>query len=200
VLSDDMYEHLMFDGQRHTTMVAAEPRLRDRTLTISGVSKTYAMTGWRVGFGAGPRHLIRAMVTMQGHVAAGVNTVGQAAAAAALDGPQDDVERMRDAYARRRDLVVEALNRAPGIACHKPEGAFYVFPNVAGCLGKTTPSGMRIETDQDFTMALLEEAHVAVVHGAAFGMSPYVRISYATNDADLKEGCERIVGFCERLR
>jgi aspartate aminotransferase len=200
VLSDDMYEHLMFDGLSHTTIVAAEPRLRDRTLTVSGVSKTYAMTGWRVGFAAGPRHLIRAMVTMQGHVAAGVNTVGQAAAAAALDGPQNDVVRMRDAYARRRDLVVEALNRAPGITCHKPEGAFYVFPNVAGCLGKTTPAGTRIGTDQDFVMALLEEAHVAVVHGAAFGMSPYVRISYATGDADLKEGCERIVGFCERLR
>ena len=200
VLSDDMYEHLMFDGLRHTTMVAAEPRLRDRTLTISGVSKTYAMTGWRVGFAAGPRHLIRAMVTMQGHVASGVNTIGQAAAAAALDGPQDDVERMRQAYARRRDVVVEALNRAPGMTCHKPEGAFYVFPNVAGCLGKTSPAGARIETDQDFVMALLEEAHVAVVHGAAFGMSPYIRISYATGDADLKEGCERIVSFCEQLR
>jgi aspartate aminotransferase len=158
------------------------------------------MTGWRVGFAAGPRRLIRAMVTIQGHVAAGVNTIGQAAAAAALDGPQDDVEHMRDAYARRRDLVVEALNRAPGLTCHKPEGAFYVFPNVAGCLGKATPAGTRIETDQDFVMALLEEAHVAIVHGAAFGMSPYVRISYATGDADLREGCERIVSFCERLR
>ncbi|MBV8913095.1 MAG: pyridoxal phosphate-dependent aminotransferase [Acetobacteraceae bacterium] len=200
VMSDDMYEHLMFDGLHHATMVAAEPRLRDRTLTISGVSKTYAMTGWRVGFAAGPKHLIRAMVTVQGHVAAGVNTVGQAAAAAALDGPQDAVAEMVAAYQRRRDLVVEALNRAPGITCHKPEGAFYVYPNVAGCLGKTTPSGKTIETDEEFALALLEEAHVAVVHGAAFGMSPYLRISYATGEADLRAACERIVAFCEALR
>ncbi|HYZ62995.1 MAG TPA: pyridoxal phosphate-dependent aminotransferase [Acetobacteraceae bacterium] len=200
VMSDDMYEHLLYDGQRHATMAAAEPRLRDRTLTISGVSKTYAMTGWRIGFAAGPRHLIRAMVTIQGHVAAGVSTVGQAAAAAALDGPQDAVPRMIAAYARRRDLVVDALNRAPGIACHKPGGAFYVYPNVAGCLGKTTPSGKRLETDEDLAMALLEEAHVAVVHGQAFGMSPYLRISYATGEAELAEACARIVAFCQALR
>lgn len=200
LLSDDMYEHLMFDGLHHATMAAAEPRLRERTLTVSGVSKTYAMTGWRIGFGAGPRRLVRAMVTVQGHIAAGVSTVGQAAAVAALDGPQDAVAKMVAAYARRRDLVVEALNRAPGWACHKPEGAFYVYPNVAGCLGKTTPGGRRLETDEDLAMALLEEAHVAVVHGAAFGMSPYLRISYATGDADLREACERIVSFCEGLR
>ena len=138
IMSDDMYEHLMFDGLRHATMAAVEPRLRDRTLTVSGVSKTYAMTGWRIGFAAGPRHLIKAMVTMQGHVSAGISTVGQAAAAAALDGPQECVAAMVAAYASRRDIVVDALNRAPGMACHKPEGAFYVYPNVAGCLGKTT--------------------------------------------------------------
>ncbi|GAC1344609.1 MAG: pyridoxal phosphate-dependent aminotransferase [Acetobacteraceae bacterium] len=200
VMSDDMYEHLVFDGFRHTTMAAVEPRLRDRTLTVSGVSKTYAMTGWRIGFAAGPKALIKAMVTMQGHVAAGVSSIGQAAAAAALDGPQDDVPLMAAAYARRRDLVVDALNRAPGIACHRPEGAFYVYPNVAGCLGKTTPQGRRIETDEDFALALLEERHVAVVHGAAFGMSPYLRISYATGDADLAEAGERIVAFCASLR
>jgi len=199
IMADDMYEHLMFDGRRHTTLVQAEPRLRDRTLTISGVSKTYAMTGWRIGFAAGPRHLIKAMVMVQGHVSAGVSSVGQAAAAAALDGPQDSVATMVAAYASRRDLVVAALNQAPGLICHKPEGAFYVYPNVAGCLGKTTPAGRLIHTDEDLAMALLEEAQIAIVHGAAFGMSPYLRISYATGHDDLREACRRIVAFCEAL-
>ena len=200
IMSDDMYEHLLYDGFRHATMAAVEPRLRDRTLTVSGVSKTYAMTGWRIGFAAGPRPLIRAMVTMQGHIAAGVSTIGQAAAAAALDGPQDEAPRMAEAYRRRRDLVVAALNQAPGVVCHRPEGAFYVYPSVAGCLGKTTPAGARLDTDEDFALALLEERHVAVVHGAAFGMSPYVRISYATGDAALTEACQRIIAFCASLR
>ena len=199
VMSDDMYEHLLFDGHRQTTMAAVVPALRDRILTVSGVSKTYAMTGWRIGFAAGPKRLIKAMVTMQGHVSAGISSVGQAAAAAALDGPQDAVAPMVAAYQRRRDLVVEALNRAPGMICHKPEGAFYVYPNIAGCLGKTTAAGRRIDSDQDFAMALLEEAHVAIVHGAAFGMSPYLRISYATGDDDLSEACARIVAFCAAL-
>jgi aspartate aminotransferase len=200
ILSDDMYEHLVFDGFEHATMAAVEPRLRDRTLTLSGVSKTYAMTGWRVGFGAGPVELIRAMVKVQGNASAGVSGITQAAAAAALDGPQDDVAVMADAYRRRRDLVVDALNAAPGIVCHRPEGAFYVYPNVAGCLGRVTAGGARLETDEDFAMALLGEQHVAVVHGAAFGMSPYVRISYATSDALLVEACRRIGAFCAGLR
>ena len=199
VMSDDMYEHLVFDGGRHVTMAAAEPRLRDRTLTLSGVSKTYAMTGWRVGFAGGPSRLIRAMVTMQGQSTSGISTVGQAAAAAALDGPQEAVGEMREAYRRRRDLVVEALNRAPGVSCHRPEGAFYVFPNVAGCLGRTSAGGRRIDTDEAFCMALLEEQHVATVFGAAFGMSPFVRISYATDERSLQEACRRIVAFCEGL-
>ena len=199
VMADDMYEHLVFDGA-HATMAAVVPGLRDRVLTICGVSKTYAMTGWRIGFAAGPRDLIKAMVNMQGQVSAGVSTVGQAAAAAALDGPQDAVPAMQAAYRRRRDMVVAALNTAPGIQCHKPAGAFYVYPNVAGCLGKTTPAGRRIETDEDFTLALLEEKHVATVHGRAFGMSPYLRISYATGDAALSEACQRIVEFCSSLR
>ncbi len=200
ILSDDMYEHLVYDGFEHSTMAAVEPRLRGRTLTVSGVSKTYAMTGWRIGFGAGPRGLVKAMVNMQGQVAAGVSTIGQAAAAAALDGPQDEVPRMVAAYRRRRDLVVDALNQAPGMVCHRPEGAFYVYPNVAGCLGKTTPAGARLDTDEDFALALLDEQHVATVHGAAFGMSPYLRISYATDDAALTEACRRIVAFCAGLR
>ena len=199
IMSDDMYEHLVYDGA-HETMAAVEPRLRDRVLTISGVSKTYAMTGWRIGFAAGPKPLIKAMVNMQGQISAGVSTVGQAAAAAALDGPQELVGEMQAAYRRRRDMVVDALNQAPGMQCHRPEGAFYVYPSVAGCLGKTTEGGRRIDTDEDFALALLEEKHVALVHGKAFGMSPYVRISYATGDAALAEACQRIVAFCSALR
>ena len=199
VMADDMYEHLTFDGLHHATLAAVEPRLADRVLTVSGVSKTYAMTGWRIGFAAGPRALIKAMVTVQGHVSAGISTVGQAAAAAALDGPQDNVAAMVASYAARRDLVVDALNQAPGMVCHKPQGAFYVYPNVAGCLGKTTAGGRTIATDEDLAMALLEEAHVALVQGAAFGMSPYLRISYATAEPDLREACTRIVEFCQKL-
>lgn len=199
VLSDDMYEHLVYDGS-HATMAAVMPELADRVLTVSGVSKTYAMTGWRIGFGAGPRALIRAMITMQGQATAGVSTVGQAAAAAALDGPQEGVAARADSYRRRRDLVVDALNAAPGIACHRPEGAFYVYPSIAGCLGKTTQGGVLLETDEDFALALLDEQHVAVVQGAAFGMSPYIRISYATDETSLTKAMERIQAFCTGLR
>ncbi len=199
ILSDDMYEHLVYGGFQHATMAAVVPALRDRTLTVCGVSKTYAMTGWRVGFAGGPKPLIRAMVAMQGHASAGVSSVTQAGAVGALDGPQDSVAVQVAAYRRRRDLVVDALNTAPGVFCHRPEGAFYVFPNIAGCLGKTTPGGRTLHSDEDFALALLEERHVALVHGAAFGMSPYLRISYATDEATLAEGCARIVAFCSEL-
>ncbi|MEO9188904.1 MAG: pyridoxal phosphate-dependent aminotransferase [Acetobacteraceae bacterium] len=199
ILSDDMYEHLVFDGFHHATLAAVAPGLRDRILTISGVSKTYAMTGWRIGFAAGPRALIKAMVNMQGQVTAGVSTVGQAAAAAALDGPQDGVAEMVEAYQRRRDMAVEMLNACRGVNCHKPEGAFYVFPNVAGCLDRTSPAGRRIASDTDFAMTLLEEAHVGLVPGASYGMSPYVRVSTASEDAVLAEGCRRIQAFCAAL-
>ena len=198
IMSDDMYEHLVFDGA-HATMAAAEPRLRDRVLTVSGVSKTYAMTGWRIGFAAGPKGLIKAMVNMQGQVSAGVSSVGQYAAAAALDGPQDGVPVMQAAYKRRRDLLVDALEEAPGVVCHRPAGAFYVYPNIAGCLGKTTRGGRRIETDEDFANALLEEEHVAVVFGRAFGMSPYLRLSFATSEDQVAEAGRRIAGFCRAL-
>jgi len=199
IMCDDMYEHLIYDDFDYLTMAAAAAGLRDRTLTISGASKTYAMTGWRVGFGGGPRELIRAMVNMQSQATSGVSTVGQAAAAAALDGSQDAVAERAAIYRRRRDLVVEALNAAPGLTCHRPDGAFFVYPNVAGCLGRTTAGGRDLATDEDFALALLEEQHVAVVHGGAFGMSPYVRISYATSEETLAEACRRIAAFCAEL-
>jgi aspartate aminotransferase len=200
ILSDDMYEHLVYDGFEHATLAAVEPRLRDRVLTVAGVSKTYAMTGWRIGFGAGPRDLVRAMVNMQGQATAGVSSVGQAAAAAALDGPQDLVAERAAIYRRRRDLVVDMLNAVPGITCHRPEGAFYVFPNIAGCLDRTSRGGRRIATDEDFAEALLEEQHVATVSGGSFGMSPYLRISYATDEASLEKGCRRISAFVDGMR
>jgi aspartate aminotransferase len=199
VMTDDMYEHLVYDGFEFCTIAEVEPGLRDRTLTVNGASKTYAMTGWRVGFCGGPRALIKGMTNMQGQATSGVSTVGQAAAAAALDGPQDLVRERAEEYRRRRDLVVEMLNAAPGVACHKPEGAFYVFPNIAGCLGKTSAGGRRIETDTDFALALLEEKHVAAVQGAAYGMSPYLRISYATDIESLREACARVQEFCKGL-
>ncbi len=200
VLADDIYEHLLYDGFRYVTLAAAEPRLRERVVTVSGVSKTYAMTGWRIGFCAGPRPLIRAMVNMQGQATAGVSSIGQAAAAAALDGPQDFLAEQRATYRRRRDLLLDLLSAAPGITCHKPEGAFYLYPNIAGCIGRRSAAGREIANDTDFALALLEEQHVAVVQGAAFGMSPYVRVSYATSEAALETAGQRIIRFCQGLR
>jgi aspartate aminotransferase len=199
IFADEIYEHLRYDGQGSISIAAVAPQLADRIVVVSGVSKTYAMTGWRIGFAGGPLPLIRAMAVVQSHATSGISTVGQAAAAAALDAPQAMVGEMVEAYRRRRDLVVAALNKASGMTCGVPEGAFYVFPSVAGCLGRKTPQGRAIATDQDFATALLEEAHVATVHGAAFGMSPHIRISYATDDASLTEACRRIAGFCGRL-
>ena len=200
IMSDDMYSHLRYDGEPPLTLAQVAPDLADRVLIVTGVSKTYAMTGWRIGFGAGPRDLIRAMANMQGQATAGVSTVGQAAAAAALDGPQAAVAESVASYRARRDLVVDALAAIPGITCHRPEGAFYVYPCIAGCLGRTTAGGARIDTDEDFARALLEEAHVAAVHGAAFGMSPYLRISYATDAATLRHACGRIAAFVAAFR
>lgn len=200
VLTDDMYEHLVFDGFEFCTIAEVEPRLKDRTITANGVSKTYAMTGWRVGYAGGPKQVIKAMVNMQGQVTSGVSGITQAAALAALEGPQELVKERAEIYRGRRDLVVEMLNGAPGIVCHKPEGAFYVYPNIAGCLGKTSAGGRKIETDADFAMALLEEKLVAAVHGGAYGMSPYLRISYATDTESLREACARIQDFCRGLQ
>ena len=199
VLTDDMYEHLVFDGFGFCTIAEVEPRLKDRVITCNGVSKTYAMTGWRLGYAGGPKALIKAMVNMQGQVTSGVSTISQAAALAALEGPQELVQERAEVYRARRDLVVELLNQAPGITCAKPEGAFYVYPNIAGCLGKTSAGGRRIETDADFALTLLEEKLVAAVHGGAYGMSPYLRISYATDTESLREACARIRDFCGSL-
>ena len=200
IMCDDMYEHLVYGDFEYDTLAAVVPELKDRTLTISGVSKTYAMTGWRVGFCAGPKDLIKAMVNMQGQISSGISTVGQAAAVAALEGPQELVAERAEIYRKRRDLVVDALNAMPGITCHRPEGAFYVYPNIAGCIGRTTPLGRKIENDGDFALALLEEGHVALVGGAAFGMSPYLRLSYAAADADVAEAMRRMGAFVGSLR
>jgi aspartate aminotransferase len=200
IMADEIYEHLTYDGKEFCSIAEVEPKLRDRTLTVNGASKAYAMTGWRVGYAGGPKAMITAIINMQGQATGGVSTVGQAAAVAALNGPQELIkERVAD-YQNRRDLVVGWLREAKGITCHKPEGAFYVFPNIAGCIGKTTRAGRKIETDTDFVTALLEERQVATVQGAAYGMSPYFRISYATDLESLREGCKRIEEFCADLK
>jgi len=199
ILTDDMYEHVIYDGFEFCTIAEVEPRLKERTLTVNGASKAYAMTGWRIGFCGGPRALIKGMINMQGQATSGVSTVGQAAAAAALDGPQEFVAERAEIFQARRDMVVEMLNAAPGMSCHKPEGAFYVFPNIAGCIGKTTKGGKLIETDSDFALALLEEKHVGTVMGAAYGMSPYILFSDATATESLREACGRIQEFCREL-
>ncbi len=199
VLSDDIYEHLLFGSARHETLLGVAPDLANRVVTLSGVSKTYAMTGWRIGWCIGPAEMIQAATMVQATATSGVSTIGQAAALAALTGPQDFLAERASAYEQRRDAVVAALNQMPGISCHRPEGAFYVYPNIAGCLGKTTPGGRVIGSDGDFAMALLEEGRVAVVQGAAFAMSPHIRISTATTLPRLIEACQRISSFCNAL-
>jgi len=200
VLSDDIYEHLLFDGFGYATLAAVAPDLAERIVTMTGVSKSYAMTGWRIGFCAGPAALIKAMTVVQATATSGVSTIGQAAAVAALEGPQDFLKARAATYQARRDLVVGALNRIPGMACHNPDGAFYVFPDISGFIGKTTKAGTRISSDTDFAMALLAEGYVATVQGAAFAMSPHIRISTATSEAVLARACERIAAFCAALR
>ena len=200
VFTDDIYEKLSYDGFKPATVLEVEPRLRDRTVTMNGCSKAYAMTGWRIGFAGAPVHLIKAMDKLQGQSTSNTSSVSQAAAIEALTGPQESIEEMRKVYERRRNMVVEMLNQAPGLRCHKPEGAFYVFPDMRGCIGKTTAGGKKIETDEDFTIALLEEAGVATVHGAAFLSPGHFRISYATSDEALREACTRIQKFCAGMK
>ncbi len=200
VLADDIYEHLVFDDFRFVTPAQVEPGLKDRTLTMNGVSKSYAMTGWRIGFGAGPEALIRAMAKLQSQSTSNPCSISQYAALAALNGPQDYVETSRAVFQRRRDLVVEALNTCPGISCPVPEGAFYVYPSIHGLIGKTSAGGAVIADDEAFATALLDETGVAVVFGAAFGLSPHFRVSYATSDEVLRDACARIKAFCEGMR
>lgn len=199
VMTDDMYEHLAYAPFEFCTPAQIEPGLYDRTLTVNGVSKAYAMTGWRIGYAAGPTPLIAAMRTIQSQSTSNPCTISQWAAVEALNGPQTHIKESRPIFEGRRDLVVSMLNEAPGLVCPTPEGAFYAYPSVAGCIGKTTPSGTLVETDEDFATALLEDTGVAVVFGAAFGLSPNFRISYATSDAALKEACTRIQAFCASL-
>ncbi len=200
LMVDDMYEHIVYDGFRFTTPVAIEPSLKSRTLTVNGVSKAYAMTGWRIGYAGGPKALIKAMAVIQSQATSCPCSVSQAAAVAALNGPQDFLEGRKASFQRRRDLVVNRLNAIDGLECLVPEGAFYTFSGCAGMLGTTTPSGKSIETDADFCAYLLDEAHVALVPGSAFGLSPYFRISYATSEADLIEALDRIERACADLR
>ena len=198
-LTDDMYEHLTYGDFAFRTLAEVEPALCERTLTMNGVSKAYAMTGWRIGYAAGPLHLIKAMDMIQGQQTSGACSIAQWAAVEALNGPQDFVARNRSIFQGRRDLVVSMLNQAHGITCPTPEGAFYVYPSVAGLIGRKTPAGKVIETDEDFALELLEAEGVAVVHGTAFGLGPNFRISYATSDELLEDACTRIQRFAGSL-
>ena len=199
VLTDDIYDKLAYGGFKPSTIVAVEPRLRDRTLTVHGVSKSYAMTGWRIGFAGGPVALIKAMDKLQSQSTSNPSSIAQAAAVEALNGQQDTVEAMRQVFEQRRDLVVEMLNQAPGVNCFNPDGAFYVYPSIHGCIGKTTAGGKKIDTDEDFALALLAEEGVATVHGAAFCYPGYIRISYANSTEELQEAMTRIQRFCRGL-
>ena len=200
ILTDDMYEHLVYGDFVFTTPAQVEPSLYDRTLTMNGVSKAYAMTGWRIGYAAGPLQLIKAMDMVQGQQTSGACSIAQWAAVEALNGPQDFIPENKKIFQARRDLVVSMLNQAKGIKCPTPEGAFYVYPSCADLIGKKTEAGKVIETDEDFVTELLEAEGVAVVHGSAFGLGPNFRISYATSDALLEEACTRIQRFCASLR
>ena len=199
ILTDDIYEHLLYTDEPFATIAQVEPRLYERTLTMNGVSKTYAMTGWRIGYAAGPEALIKAMTMIQSQQTSGACTIAQWAATEALNGPQDFLPEYRKIFQERRDLVVSMLNQAHGLKCPTPEGAFYVYPSCAGALGKQAPTGKAIETDEDFVTELLEAEGVAVVHGTAFGMGPNFRVSYATSTEKLEEACGRIQRFCNAL-
>jgi aspartate aminotransferase len=200
VLTDDMYEHLTYGSFEFVTPAQVEPNLFERTLTMNGVSKAYAMTGWRIGYAGAPEHLVKAMDFVQGQQTSGACSIAQWAAVEALDGPQDHLAAFRKAFEERRDLVVSMLNQARYIRCPTPEGAFYVYPSCAEAIGRTAPSGKTIESDADFVSELLETEGVAAVQGSAFGLGPNLRISYATSNALLEDACQRIQRFCAELR
>ena len=200
VMTDDMYEHLVYDEFEYFTPAQIEPKLYERTLTINGVSKAYCMTGWRIGYAGGPEPLIKAMAMIQSQSTSNPTAVSQWASVEALDGPQDFIPKHNKIFKERRDLVVSMLNQAKGIKCPKPEGAFYVYPSCADTMGKTAPTGKTLATDEDFVTELLESEGVAVVHGSAFGLGPAFRISYATETGQLEEACRRIQRFCGNLK
>jgi len=200
IMTDDMYEHLLYDGFEFATIAQVEPKLYERTLTVNGVSKAYAMTGWRIGYAGGPEALINLMRKLESQSTSNPCSIAQAAAVEALNGTQEFLAPRAEAFRKRRDLVVSMLNQATGITCIKPEGAFYVYPSCAGLIGKTAPSGKVIETDADFAGELLDAEGVAVVHGAAFGLSPYFRISYATSETVLEDACGRIQRFAANCK
>lgn len=200
VLTDDMYEHLVYDDFTFVTPAQVEPALKDRTLTMNGVSKAYCMTGWRIGYAGGPVELIKAIAKIQSQSTSNPSSISQAAAVEALNGPQDFIPAHNEVFKKRRDMVVGMLNTCPGLQCPTPDGAFYVYPSCAGTIGKTTPDGKKIDSDGDFVTYLLESAGVATVLGEAFGLSPYFRISYATATEILEEACTRIKLACEALK
>ena len=200
VMTDDMYEHLVFDDFKFCTPAQVEPGLYDRTLTVNGVSKAYAMTGWRIGYAGGPEEIIKGMRKVQSQSTSNPCTISQWAAVEALNGTQDYIDPNKALFQKRRDLVVSMLNDAAGITCPTPEGAFYVYPDISACIGKTSAGGKTITNDEDFAIALLEETGVAVVFGAAFGLSPNFRVSYATSESELTDACTRIQHFCAGLK
>lgn len=199
ILTDDIYEHLTYDGFQFYTIAQVEPKLYERTLTMNGVSKAYAMTGWRIGYAGGPASLIKAMDTIQSQQTSGACSIAQWAAVEALNGPQDFIEKNKKIFQKRRDLVVSMLNDAQYLSCPTPEGAFYAYPSCAEAIGKKTQAGNILKTDEDFVNALLQEEAVAAVHGSAFGLGPAFRVSYATSEDILQEACTRIQRFCSRL-
>jgi aspartate aminotransferase len=199
VLTDDMYEHLVYDGFKFTSPAQVEPGLYERTLTMNGVSKAYAMTGWRIGYAAGPEHLVKAMTKLQSQTTSNSSSISQWASVEALNGPQGFLAERAESFKKRRDLVVSMLNQAKGLECPTPEGAFYVYPSCAKLIGKETPKGQVLRNDEDVVTALLEDEGVAVVQGAAFGLSPYFRISYACSTEELEEACRRVQRFCGSL-
>lgn len=200
IFSDDIYEHILFDGAKFATIAAVEPRLFDRTVTMNGASKVYSMTGWRIGYCGGPAPLLKEMAKLQQQITGSNSSLSQAAALAALTGPQDFVAERTKKFEERRDLVVSMINQVTGLQCAVPKGAFYVFPSCAALIGKRTPDGKVIETDKDLVMYFLESEGVAVVHGAAYGLSPFFRISFAASEDDLRQACERIQRACAALR